>query len=462
MTLSKRWTKLRYHEAQHRYFHSTARFNVTPAARRSGKSEIAKRRLVLKAVRGTKYDEPRFAYGAPTHLQAKKIAWKDLKRMVPMAAMRTRPSETELTIPLWHGGELFVTGMDKPERLEGAPLDHIVLDEYGNMKEEAWTANVRPALADRNGSADLIGVPEGRNHYYDIAEFAKAAEIAGDPDWRYHHWKSADILPPSEIEAARRDMDPLTFQQEMEGSFVTFEGRAYYTFSDHNKAALRAKYNPKQPLIICLDFNVAPGVAAIAQELPLPIRAVSQGVPIIASTRHIGTAIIGEVHIPNNSNTPAVCRKILKDWEKHEGLVVVYGDATGGQGGSAKVQGSDWELAKQVLRSGDPSQDLKGFGDRVSFKVKLSNPAERARVNAVNSRICATDGTVRLMVDPTHAPHVVKDFEGVRLLKGGSGEIDKDIDKKLTHLSDAVGYYEEYEFPLKPRQAWGSAGHNLP
>ena len=57
-----------------------------------------------------------------------------------------------------------------------------------------------------------------------------------------------------------------------------------------------------------------------------------------------------------------------------------------------------------------------------------------------------------MMVDPSKAPHVVKDFEGVRLLKGGSGEIDKKADENLTHISDAVGYYVEREFPIDSRK----------
>jgi hypothetical protein len=111
------------------------------------------------------------------------------------------------------------------------------------------------------------------------------------------------------------------------------------------------------------------------------------------------------------------------------------------------VDGSDWDLAKKILKSGDASQGLAGFGDRVSFHVPAANPAERARVNAMNSRVCSLDGTVRLMVDPATAPHVARDLEGVRTLKGGSGEIDKKHDPKLTHISDALGYYVVHEFP---------------
>lgn len=439
--LTPRWTPLKPHGTQLAYWHSMHRFNVVPAGRRSGKTERAKRKLVKCAIEGTTFYPARFFAAAPTRDQAKRIYWDDLKRLVP-DALKLSVSESDLMIrlPL---SEIWVLGMDKPERIEGQPWDGGILDEYANMKPQTWGSHVRPALSDRKGWCDLIGVPEGRNHYYEsyLVAVSEMTEKGETSEWGAFAWKSAEILPPEEIEAAKRDLDPLTFQQEYEASFVNFEGRAYYSFTDENKAKLRDKYDPKQPLIICLDFNVAPGVAAIAQELPFP-------------NGQIGTAVIGEVYIENNSNTPAVCRKILQDWHKHEGRVEVYGDATGGARGTAQVSGSDWDLAKKVLRDGDPQMsDIRGFGPRVVFYVKPANPKERARVNAVNSRCRTMDGTIKLMVDPTHAPRTVRDLEGVRTLKGGSGEIDKNIDPKLTHISDALGYYVEYRFPLAPRVA---------
>lgn len=434
--LPSRWHQMRAHAMQKAYYESLARFNVVPAGRRSGKTEIAKRRLVKRAIKGSAFDSPRYFYAAPTRPQAKHIAWKDLKRLVPKEAMRGKPSESELTIPLWHGGELFVVGMDAPERIEGAPVDGGVMDEYGNMKEKAWGENVRPALSDRNGTCDLIGVPEGRNHYYDRARQAQAAVASGEAEWGYFHWKSADILPPSEIEAARRDLDERTFQQEYEASFVNFGGRAYYAFTDANKyPRLRSLYDPAKPLIFALDFNVSPGVAVIAQEL------------FVAALNRTVTAVIGEVYIPDNSNTPAVCRKLLADWGTHAGLVRVYGDSTGGARGTAKVDGSDWEIARKDLKVGSGGQP--GFGHRIEFRVKESNPAEKARLNAVNTRCSSADQTIRLLVDAATVPNVIHDFEGVTTLAGGSGEIDKKKNKKLTHITDALGYYVEREFPVQ-------------
>jgi hypothetical protein len=43
-------------------------------------------------------------------------------------------------------------------------------------------------------------------------------------------------------------------------------------------------------------------------------------------------------------------------------------------------------------------------------------------------------------------------LEGVRLLEGGSGELDKKADAKLTHISDAPGYLVAKEFPITSRK----------
>ena len=436
-SLTKRAYPLRYHPEQARLWLSQARFNVVPAGRRSGKTEIVgKRKLVLKALQGTKYPDPRFFAAAPTRDQAKRIFWTDLKAMVPRHFLLGKPIETALVIPLINNAEIHVLGMDKPERIEGVPWDGGVLDEIANMKERVWTEHVRPALSDRQGWCDFIGVPEGRNHYFKLYKRARALAMKAlkegkIPIWDAFWWISADILPPEEIEEAKEDLDELTYKQEYEADFINFTGRAYYNYMEDSHARI-LNYDSGGDLIISFDFNVAPGVAAIGQEQQLP-------------NKQIGTGWIGEVWIPRGSNTELVCNRIIKDWKEHKGRVFCYGDSTGGAKGSAKLLGSDWQIIKDMLRP--------IFGNRIWFKVPKANPRERDRVNAVNSRLKNTKGEVRMMVDPIKCPHVAEDLEGVILVEGGSGEIDKKSDETLTHVSDAVGYYVSREFPVKKRYA---------
>lgn len=436
---------LRYHATQEAYRTSPHRFNTVPAGRRSGKTEIAKRKLVRKTLSTMRKWPARFFAAAPTRDQAKRIFWNDLKAMFNKKLLAQRPSESDLMIETIWGNSIWVVGLDKPERIEGQPWDGGVVDEIANTKEQAWKANIRPALSDRLGWCDLIGVPEGRNHYYDLDQIAIAQmkEKGAASEWGHYAWPSKDILPASEIEAAMRDLDELTFDQEYNASFVNFAGRAYYPFHEHEHCA-PLKYDPKSTLIFCFDFNVEPGVCAVIQEQRLPGKYEKDKNGLSDLSKPItGSGVIGEVHIPRNSNTPAVCRKLLKDWGEHKGRVECYGDATGGSRGSAKVEGSDWDLIEKELRP--------HFKDRFSLMVKDANPPERSRINAVNSRLLTKAGTVHMMVDGGKARNVVRDFEGVTLLEGGSGELDKKSDPKLTHISDAVGYYVEYKFPVLPQ-----------
>lgn len=405
---------------------SNARFKCCPAARRSGKSERSKRSLVLKALKESsegKWLDYRYFCAAPTREQARAIFWNDLKALIPKRLLGGRIRESDLTIPLITGAEISVIGLDRPERIEGRSWNGGIIDEIANVKADAWEANIRPALADRKGWCMLIGTPEGRGNWYSMYQYA----ISGvDPDWDGFHWISADILDPSEIESARRTMSEEMFAQEMEGSFLNFTGRVYSNF-DYRTHCAPLEYDPRLPLIIAMDFNSTPGSASIIQEQLLP-------------NGQSGTAVLADIHIPRHSTTPAVCRKIIEQWSHHKGIVQCYGDATGGAQGSARVQGSDWQLVRNEL--------TPVFGRNLSFRVPSVNPRERVRVNSLNSRLKSASGDIRLMVNPQRAPNVVRDFEGVRLLEGGSGEIDKKADPLLSHWTDGIGYYTHYEFPL--------------
>lgn len=433
MTLTARWTSLRHNDCQYALTHTTARYIVVPAGRRSGKTELeGKRMMVMRAVCARNkstpqfyrpYADPRFGIGAPTRDQAKRIYWNDVKRLIPRDFIDGTPNESELIIRLVNGAEIHILGMDRPERAEGVPWDWFCLDEYGNMKPDVWPEHVRPSLADRKGGCSMIGVPEGRNHYYDLYKRAQA-DTSGE--WATFTWPSSEILPPEEVEAARRDLDELTFQQEFEGSFVSFAGRAYWAFDERLHCAV-LNYDPRLSLVFAFDFNVDPGTVVVLQE------------------QECGTAIIGEVYIERASNSIRVSNKLAEIWSHHTGRIICYGDATGGARGSAKVMGSDWQLIKEVL--------WKTFGQKnLLFHVPPGNPRERERVNAVNSRLKSASGEVRLQIDPSKAPHMVKDLEGVVTIPGGSGEID-DSDSRLGHISDALGYYISYEFPIKKQYA---------
>ena len=397
---------------------SKARFRVLVAGRRFGKTHVA----IWELAKAASQPKRKVWYIAPTYKMAKQITWTTLKDKLSRCGWANKLHEVGLIAELSNGSTIELKGADNYDSLRGVGLDFVVLDEVQDIKREAWTEVLRPTLSDTGGHALFIGTPKGRNHFHEWYRQGQEG-LEGWQSWQFTTLDGANV-PAAEIEAARRDLDPLTFSQEYEASFVDFAGRCYYPFNVADQCR-PLKYDPKAALMWSFDFNVSPGTAVVSQE------------------QDGKTCVIGEVYIPRNSNTPAVCRKLLTDWKDHTGPIECYGDATGGASGSAKVMGSDWDLIKAELRP---------IAHRVSYHVPRSNPRERARVNAVNARLKSADGQIHMLIDPAKAPHLVRDFEGVSILAGSSGEIDKKSDPNLTHISDAVGYYIDHRFPIADRQ----------
>jgi hypothetical protein len=76
------------------------------------------------------------------------------------------------------------------------------------------------------------------------------------------------------------------------------------------------------------------------------------------------------------------------------------------------------------------------------------NPLQIDRINAVNWRLCNDKGVRRLFVD-RKCKHTIKDMREVKYIEGRK-EIDKSDEKKgLVHITDALGYYINYEYSLK-------------
>src|SRR4051812_34336058 len=400
---------------------STTRMRCVVSGRRFGKSTLALREAARFAVP----PKQTIFICAPTYRQVKGVFWNPLKERLSEINWVAKINESDLTITIRNGSTISLRSTDNFNSLRGVGLNFLVMDEFSDSHPDAWERVLRPTLSDKRGHALFLGTPRGRNHLY---EHYMKGQDPDKPDWE--SWQFTTLqggnVPPEEVEAARHDLSPELFDAEYNASFVEYAGRIYTGFKAATHCA-PLKYTRSAPLILCFDFNTAPGVCAVIQEQRLP-----NGMD--------GTGVIGEVWIKAHSTTPAVCRKIVQDWGEHPGQVICYGDATSGAGGSAKVLGDDWALIRNELRP--------VFGNRLSFRVLDANPRERIRVNALNSRLLSAAGDIRLMVDPIKAPHVVTDFEGVQALEGGAGEIDKKINPELRNLSDSIGYYCVKEWPI--------------
>ena len=218
------------HKAQQEIFASNSRFKVVGAGRRFGKSHLARVKLIIKALEeknefGYDLSDKACYYIAPTFNQAKDIMWQPLKQMAAPITEKVRENEGILT--LVNGRQIHLKGSDRPETLRGVGLSFVVMDEYAFMKEEVWTAIIRPTLADVRGGALFIGTPNGKNHFYDL--FLNARDGIDSKDWEAWTFRSLDnpFLDPSEVLMATKDMPLEYVKQEFEANFASFGGTVF-------------------------------------------------------------------------------------------------------------------------------------------------------------------------------------------------------------------------------------------
>lgn len=165
----------------------------------------------------------RYAYVAPYLSQAKEVAWEYLKRYAQPIILDK--NESELWVELLNGARIRIHGADNPDRLRGAYLDGVVLDEYADMRPSVWGEVIRPMLADRRGWATFIGTPKGRNEFFQVWDLSQTS-----PDWFSSMLRASqtNILSESELGSARADMTPEQYEQEFECSFDAAILGAYY------------------------------------------------------------------------------------------------------------------------------------------------------------------------------------------------------------------------------------------
>jgi len=414
-----RWYALKDHPVQLALVDAVpngVRFPLVPAGRRSGKTERFKRFLVKQANR---VPGAYFA-AAPTHDQAKKIFWDDLKAFTLSSLHARRPSESERIIYMPNGSELHVIGLDKPQRIEGIPWKGGGIDEFADIKADAWEANILPALNTVNPLDPLyrawcwlLGVPDGLNHYYDLCS---KADTGVDPSFQVYHWKSAEILPDDVIAAMRRAMSLKQFRQEFEASFETAAGRIYEDYGKANHTG--AQIQPHEQLMWMHDQNFTPLSSAIG---------VRRGQDLYLLDEIVLTSAVSK------QSAIEFVEKYKDHANKH---VLIYGDPAG-RAGEKHGHASDYTDIEGVL---------KAHKWTYTRKVKPAAPAIKDRQNAVRAKIKSADGHMSLFVNPTTAEWCNKGLATVQLDKGST--FQEDQKNKYQHITTAIGYCVDVEWPV--------------
>jgi predicted phage terminase large subunit-like protein len=194
-------------------FGDPTRFKIIAAGRRTGKSRLAAWMLIINALQT---ERGHVFYVAPTQGQARDIMWSTLLELAHPVIKSSHINNLQIT--LINGCTISLKGADRPETMRGVSLKFLVMDEYADMKPSVWEQILRPALADQKGHAMFIGTPMGRNHFYELYNYAT---LSDDDSYQAWHFTSYDnpLLDPDEIDTAKKSMSSYAFRQEFLASF---------------------------------------------------------------------------------------------------------------------------------------------------------------------------------------------------------------------------------------------------
>lgn len=423
--LTKAWTQWRPHRIQSLVWRCNDRFQAWRAGRRSGKTSLAKRRLVRALAEATCHGEPaRCLYLAPTRDQAKRIAWDDFKALIHPSYLIGNPKDTELIIKTIWGSELYVGGFDVPQRFEGTPWDYVVVDESSDIKPGAVDKSLRPAVADRQGKIWRIGVPKrtgiGAKEFKEICEDRTKG-------YTFFEWSAETVLPEAELALLREHLDKKDYDEQIRAIAVEASGKAYESFVKRHwpegnlLSSNLTQYNPARRIVVGSDFNVNPMAWVLCHAYDGAIY------------------VFDEIWL-NDTTTRQTLDELYRRYSNHRAGWTFLGDATGQ---ARKTAGTVASNADYLVIKNDTRFANTAGG--VNCIYPKSNPLIKDRLASVNALCCNAANKRRLFVSPT-CVQLISDLDSRQLKDSGE---PTSADKFGGHITDALGYIVYALFPIQ-------------
>ena len=395
--------KINLTKPQYQISSSNKRFRVLVSGRRFGKTYLCITEMMKYASRV----KQNIWYVAPTFKMAREIAWTKLKDMLHLFNWIENVNESNLQITIKKtGSKISLKGCENYDALRGVGIDFLILDEFADIDEKAWTEVLRASIADTQGDVLMCGSPKGYGNW-SYRMYLKGKE---DEEWDSFQFTTLQggMVPKEELEQAKQDVDIRTYRQEFEGTFENYAGAVYYNFHPVDNVR-QSNIDWSKPLHIGLDFNVDPMSASVAQ--------------IEKDTIHFKDEIV-----IYSSNTDEMVEEIRNRYGSKQ-KIFCYPDPACRQRKTSAGGRTDLTILQNA-----------GF----NVKCKIKHSPIRDRINAVNSRLKSATGKRHIFVNPS-CKIIIRGLQR-QIYKENTNIPDKE--EGFDHMNDSIGYLIEIVKPL--------------
>lgn len=143
----------------------------------------------------------------------------------------------------------------RPDTLVGEGVDHMILSEAAKHNKSTWEMYLRPALADKNGSADFPSTPQGYNWYKGLFDLGLSPEHTEYSAFKFPSWTNPIVFPggrtDKEIAIVEQTTSEMYFRQEIGAEFTAFEGMIYPEFREEIHVR---DFDPSSMLANCKNY----------------------------------------------------------------------------------------------------------------------------------------------------------------------------------------------------------------
>lgn len=424
-----RWVEIQYSPlpSQRKFHRSKARFKGFSGPIGSGKSQA----LCQEAIRLSYLNPGRAGLvGAPTYPMLRDATLASLLEVLARNGIRHELNKSELVLVMKDtGSKMYLRSVDDFERLRGTNLAWFGLDELTYTEEDAWLrleGRLRDPMAQRL-CGFAVWTPKGFDWVY--RKFIRD-QVPGYDVVLAQPYENRYVLDkvPDFYDRLKSSYDEKFFEQEVLGAYLNVQAGVVYHAFRRDRNLRPVEVDPLAPLLWSLDFNVDPMSSVVAQ------------------TKGEIVEVLDEI-VLSRASTEQACDEFNSRYPDHYGPLDIYGDASGHKLQTAGT--TDYHIIRNYFR--------KLGRKNITFHTPPSNPSVRERVGLVNAKLYSASEEVQLIIHP-RCKGLIADFEQVTY-KPDTTVIDKDKDRKRTHLSDALGYLIWQE--CKPSVKFGEQSRRL-